>query len=719
MITLEGVEYILLDALDEVEGALFPAAVRLIARLVGLNPGVKVIVTCRLHYVKSHQSVMQYALPDFEYLLIDRFDRERIDQYLANNLKNPDMVAALQRRVHDRTNFSLFSLFNIPRYLTEICKVIEEERLGVEEVFCLRRCDFFEKAIYYKLRQETGKSSSCPNEYEISQRMLEKLALIMEIKRTNQISKGELVTILDDVQSNINLAFLSNFKIEEFISRMLKKTGNMIEFHNTEFQEYLAAKELVRLKSTEQVLFDLILDYDFNHIYSNWYDVLRFVIELQPVVLVGISRYLVEGRAGLADEQLVKLLKETDLSLLTLQQKETLFDIYYPYFMLHEVFLHDYENALLDLYTVNCCSYFEEVTADDYKVAYDYRIHNQFRMVTLLIQRGRLAKEQKQVWITRFVEYARFKDDPKVQEAFLYALKHTEATEELLSWKDDILTCGEHVLIKRYLSMLEDLCPNDPRVIEVFLWGVETEFKESITGLMSISDCDRFVEVFEKISSDDDLFTRFFEIDVFWGHTSLSNTIRSFWDRDERVPQIARRLFYQLLKGERSGISEHKDFIRDLLILFRKSNPDFVFELIEHVDDLWDIYSFTTMWIVRLLIFPGQLSRIRELVDAREDMITGDEFCKNILWDIKNSTSNPDAEEVYEEGRALYPDKYGEWETPAVDPEATKRERKLKTVRQEIKKLKIETLDDNYRLVEIIRTNNGLDILSGLEGGFV
>ncbi len=85
----------------------------------------------------------------------------------------------------------------------------------------------------------------------------------MEINRTNRITIDEFVTILDDITSNINLAFLSNFNLSTFIDRLMKKTGDVIEFHNTEFQEYLAAKELIRIKSIDQVLFDLIVDPDF------------------------------------------------------------------------------------------------------------------------------------------------------------------------------------------------------------------------------------------------------------------------------------------------------------------------------------------------------------------------------------------------------------------------------------------------------------------------
>lgn len=64
-------------------------------------------------------------------------------------------------------------------------------------------------------------------------RLLSFLALIMEIKQTNQITKNEFTTILDDVQSDIkNLVFTKLTPDEFFKHTILKDNDDVIEFEN-------------------------------------------------------------------------------------------------------------------------------------------------------------------------------------------------------------------------------------------------------------------------------------------------------------------------------------------------------------------------------------------------------------------------------------------------------------------------------------------------------
>ena len=78
------------------------------------------------------------------------------------------------------------------------------------------------------------------------QRVLEKVAFVMEISRKDQISKDELYTILDGMKGNMTQMLIANFDLLFFQSRILKDTNGILQFENTELQEYLAAKELCR-----------------------------------------------------------------------------------------------------------------------------------------------------------------------------------------------------------------------------------------------------------------------------------------------------------------------------------------------------------------------------------------------------------------------------------------------------------------------------------------
>lgn len=79
----------------------------------------------------------------------------------------------------------------------------------------------------------------------------------MEISRKDQISKDELYTILDGVKGNMTQILIANLDLLFFESRILKDTNGILQFENTELQEYLAAKELCRQDNIESVLYNV------------------------------------------------------------------------------------------------------------------------------------------------------------------------------------------------------------------------------------------------------------------------------------------------------------------------------------------------------------------------------------------------------------------------------------------------------------------------------
>ncbi len=81
----------------------------------------------------------------------------------------------------------------------------------------------------------------------ITKRLLEKLALTMEVYQSTTISKDEFMTFLDELQSDLKLGALAQLSLQKFFDKsLLKDNHESIEFENTEFQEYLAAKEITR-----------------------------------------------------------------------------------------------------------------------------------------------------------------------------------------------------------------------------------------------------------------------------------------------------------------------------------------------------------------------------------------------------------------------------------------------------------------------------------------
>ena len=149
----------------------------------------------------------------------------------------------------------------------------------------------------------------------IIKRVLEKLALVMEIYQTNILKKDELMTFFDDLRSDLKASLLQQIPLEVFYDEtVLKDNIDTIEFDNTEFQEYLAAKEIIRLGHPQQVIFDLSVDPELREIYPSWFNTLTFVIELDISLLKPILDFGSHKRRGwIQDEEYHRFLTRVNL----------------------------------------------------------------------------------------------------------------------------------------------------------------------------------------------------------------------------------------------------------------------------------------------------------------------------------------------------------------------------------------------------------------------
>lgn len=686
------------DALDEVDSNLFPKAVLFISSVCEKYPKSSIIVTCRSYYIENNLSIIG-LFSKFKFILVDLFDEDRIRQYITHIFKDSKLRDFFLEKLNGGNDTSrLFPLLKIPRYLTEICKVINDNKYEVKDIEEWKRSDFFEKAIYFKLQNEINEKgkNDLPNELEISQRMLEKLALIMEIKRTNRISKDEFISMLDDMNSNINTSFLASFDIDLFITRTLKKTDNYIEFHNTEFQEYLAAKEIIRLKSSEQVLYELIVDSDFGHIYSNWYDVIRFVVEMYPALLLPIANFLVNKRDGLADEQLLKLLKESNIKALSQNEKGRLFDVFYTYFQSHEIFLHDYVNYLTQLYTKDNYAFcFNQLIDKDERMRYSFRIYNQFYITSHLINGELFNETQKAFWISEYVKYARDQSDNEIQKASIYALADTTQGSFLMELKDYVY--GSVDVEKVYLFALSRTCPNEMFSIELFFDGINKNYKEGVYGLMSVDKLEEVIFIYDELLNHDELFKRFFDQDLYvLGYMGIPYVLSSLWDRSTEIKRITSSLVKKLLSTNHLYRTE-KELVFELVKLLKSKDSDYLFEYVEYFDDIWDITH--DIPILQFLISKDQLKRFKSILEPKRDNRFAEYVCESLLANIrKEDNLNPEKNDIYEEGRTLFPKAYLRWETPKEEEKAD-----YSIEIEQIRSLDEADPNDSFKIVEIYR----------------
>jgi|GEM_PF-6455830 len=286
---------ICLDALDEVKHDLFSKTVKGIEKFIDKFSNVKLFISCRTHHVEREKADLKRF--DFDVAEIYAFSSWKTVEYLKQvcpSLSNTDEKVLLSK-LSGRNTLSYWGNNNVlstPRYLEIFAKIIENE--DIEKALQYDRYELFDKFIIEKLRKEEEESSKngfgyIRKIYYVKQ-ALERLALILEIQRANEISKDDFVTFMLDTNLNLD----SQLLLEIFYDRtILKDNGDSVEFENTEFQEYLAAKAISRFSRSEQIVFDVAVEQKLDDIYENWFSVLSYLVEIEPDLLLPIIKYAI------------------------------------------------------------------------------------------------------------------------------------------------------------------------------------------------------------------------------------------------------------------------------------------------------------------------------------------------------------------------------------------------------------------------------------------
>lgn len=287
-----------LDALDEVYSGHIPSLIDDIKNLNSKYPSLKILLSCRTHHILRYES----DLYSFNYNCVEvrAFNTSQTVDFLQSNcekLKEVDKEVLFNQL--KETNLSSSSFFDnqaqptlaTPRYLEIIAELITESSL--ESILGLARHELFERIIIERLKKEAKKNRvgeerrKMLNNVYLMKQYLERLALIMEMQRVNVITKDDLATFNLDTKMNIDPQIMS----AALDGTILKDNIDTLEFDNTEFQEYLAAQAISRLGRTEQIIFDLAIEQKLKNIYPSWINVVGYLIELHPELLLPLIRF--------------------------------------------------------------------------------------------------------------------------------------------------------------------------------------------------------------------------------------------------------------------------------------------------------------------------------------------------------------------------------------------------------------------------------------------
>lgn len=610
-VNLDENTLICIDALDELPFEKLYAFMEMIESFIQQNPHVKLFVSCRTHHLKKMDFDM--ASLSFTYIEIDKFYGKQIKEYLENfdATKASNIFDEIQKN-------GVFEILQTPRYLYYFCELTKE--MKIEEIVKLSRNELFNHFIYRKLGKERDIKIP-PSQYDVIKRVLEKLALIMKIYQVSQISKDELMSIFDSVESNFSQIVFRDDLLNILYDRsVLKDNLDFIEFENQMFLDFLAAKELLRYDQIEQRFFDLAMEPRLQEVFANWFYVTPFLIEQNNALLQLFIEFVQRHKERVLREEYFDILISINTETIDFQTKFSIFKLVFDYYTQHGKSLWKLADKLANFYceSEHYALILESVKSKAWHMS---KQRNAVKLMSAVYNKGKLSAQQLQTWKGIFSEW--LKSDVKENQY----LHETIVSHASIFARDDFEWVKNHRFIfetgiqlqHEYARTCCKIAPEDSFSIDVY-FEAEKLFNQNKIDRNRISGFD----VFECISECRTSVALEYILSKFLQREEEHNSLKYHYLglREKQVEILFENIAHVLNDTLRDLLNQfllkvfhknfhysdaYKVFIRLIVNVLIKDNQKYLEELLEELITRLDadkIYYFEFQKFIILNLFP-------------------------------------------------------------------------------------------------------------------
>ena len=479
------VEYCIVDALDEVDGNDFNYTLQLIKQYKEKHQDVKVMFSCRKHYVVSYASIFS-SCTKLVFVEVNRLEDREV-------VKIIDLCSDVTKENITKSP-KLRKLLSIPRYLMYLLEN-EGQRGSISNVGEL--FEFIVDSSIDEILKKHDKPIRKENFKALIKRVIEKIAFIMEISRKDKISKDDLYTIIDELKGNMAHMLVANFDLLFFESRILKETNGILQFGNSEIQEYLAAKELGRQDNIESVLYDVAVQKELKHIYPNWYDVIPHLSysEDRSDSFVNVFKLITAYESHLENDTFEALLRYVNPSTLGVQQRADLFSDLFEHYQREPAYIKwrgPIQNLMQECYTSSCNLL--GIFSDQLN---KIQLTNIYTILEGLVENNKLDDCVIIYWKNAATALMKTEDSEKQQIAlnFYYALKDDKTLRKLAStfksFTEDVKQ--KYVEVTGYRKI------TDRAVIDCWLTYCYKSSPEAINAVLYIDDPESIIYAYNNL----------------------------------------------------------------------------------------------------------------------------------------------------------------------------------------------------------------------------
>ncbi|MFZ2206678.1 MAG: hypothetical protein WA061_05830 [Microgenomates group bacterium] len=649
------------DALDEVRDAQFSACLDLLKAFLEKYHSLSVLISSRIYFFKHH--FFEVNDPSFSYWLIYGFSNDQIRRYL---LSKGIVETDINRTFDLLKNSDRDLVISVPRYLELLPQYLKNKEIS--DLRSLNRTDLFEYFIYNKLELEEEKAGIKGK--EIVKRVLEMLALTMEIYQANVLNKDDLTTFLDEISSGLN-QFWHKIPVEFFYEKsLLKDDKDTIEFENTEFQEYLAAKHISRLNKPIQVAFDLMIDKEQLEVKPSWFSTLNFLVEIDQNFLKPLLDFGGRNQTKLViDERYFQLLTRFNVEQIDPPTKKVIFLIVFDYYqkVLHWLdwtigknlsyyYVDDLHSHLLG---------FTEKANDDFQNddQRSVQLANVAQIIGFLIRNNKLNIGQLNYWKEKLITYANEENGPGVlQRHALFALEAFKEPELIIKINKP-WTHSESLVRRRFIEFCTETAPNHPDAIKYFIEAIICQEYEGYQGINRVTDHASLALLLRAFLDNAEFLFAFMDRDegIFsTKSTSLIRNLASCWDNElkELSHKVVLKAFDNHETWYRAGDSP---LIIGLCKQMQAADNSYIFQLIAAISSSDELKKHATNF-ARIFVAILPFNEFETFYEKLNQIENGKWVVLRTLREIKYS-SRVDANQLYEVGRKYFADEYAQAES--------------------------------------------------------
>jgi GTPase SAR1 family protein len=663
-----------LDALDEVQSSRFPSVLQKLEKISRENSKLSVYISSRWIFINRYA----ISFPDFRFLVVCPFTQGQVRDYLSSYGHSEKEVSELLQ--HTMSFSHRMMVIQIPRYLSYFEDFLKKNNIDIATK--ASRNDLFEHFIYRKLDQEDQTLQA--DKKAIVKRILEKLALTMEIYQTNVLTKDELMTFFDEIKSDLKLVALAQIDLESLYDHsIIKNNIDTIEFDNSEFQEYLAAKEISRMPDPNRAAFGFAVDTNVKEIYSTWFNTLTFLVDMQPDLLgqlVDFSGIRITDTFKIMDDGFLAFLSRVNPHSISPDLRQELFRTVIDYHTRAGQWIPgELTSALPGFFESVLEDFLKSAAAEAEKKTGSGRfvpLGNIAYVVAYLLKNG--ASLDKPFWREKLLTYAADTNENGVLQrhallAFEYFGDPTIIDELAESTEPDELVS------QGFLSVYKELDPDHPKSLEAFFLATRRNNIHGRYGILALTKRESLKAFLEMLAKDPDFRREFLDDSRIFKDRDQEIVDHIAAIMDDEIKDLAKQALVASVDHYIASNVESSVFLLGLWKLLRAGDPDFVLEMVKRIRSSPDAKN-GLYFALPFFAATMQVEDVPKFIDAMnkgEDKWSAFSTMQTVRYSKRD-----DAEAVYEAGRSELAEDYKAWEERQKQPDNSKRERDESIVKE-------------------------------------